>query len=54
MLKAVRIFLKGESTMNELVIIKGKELFTNSLVIADGTQNEHKSVIRIYKEKFER
>ncbi len=43
--------------MNELVTIRGNDCFTNSLVIAEGTHNEHKSVIRIidtHKKHFER
>jgi len=31
--------------MNDLVTINGKDVFTNSLVIAEGTQNQHESVI---------
>ena len=30
--------------MNDLVILKGKEIFTDSLVIAEGTQNKHISI----------
>ena len=40
-----------------LVILKGKVPFTNSLVIAEGTKNQHKSVIRLidtHQEKFNR
>ena len=33
--------------MNELVLLKGNDVFTNSLVIAEGTQNKHRSVQRI-------
>ena len=43
--------------MNELVTIRGKDVFTNSLVIAEGTQNQHESVIRLidtHKKHFER
>lgn len=43
--------------MNELVTIRGKDVFINSLIIAEGTQNEHESVIRLiqrYEEKFNR
>ena len=43
--------------MNELVILKNNDVFTDSLVIAKGTDNEHKSVvalIRKYKSKFEK
>ena len=42
---------------NSLVILKGKVPFTNSLVIAEGTDNEHRAVlqlIRKYEEKFNR
>lgn len=31
--------------MNELVMVKGNEIFTDSLVIAKGTGNEHESVV---------
>ena len=43
--------------MNELVTIRGNDCFTNSLVIAEGTENEHESIIRLiqrYEEKFNR
>lgn len=30
--------------MNELVHIKGKDIFTNTFIIADGTENKHKNV----------
>ena len=33
--------------MDELVYLKRNDAFTNSLVIAEGTQNQHESVIRI-------
>ena len=33
--------------MNELVFIKGNDIFTDSLVIAEGTGNEHRAVRRI-------
>ena len=42
--------------MNELVYLKKDDAFTNSLVIAEGTGNQHKSVVAIikkYKEDFE-
>lgn len=41
--------------MNELVVIKENDVFTDSLVIAKGTGNEHESIVRIifnYKDKF--
>ena len=37
--------------------MQGKNIFTNSLIIAEGTQNEHESIIRLiqrYEEKFNR
>ena len=43
--------------MNELVILKNNDVFTDSLVIAKGTDNEHKSVVSLlkkYKAKFEK
>lgn len=43
--------------MKELVFIRGNIPFTNSLVIADGTENQHESVIRLIRkhlDKFER
>ncbi len=43
--------------MKDLVILQGKNIFTNSLVIAEGTENEHRSIIRLiqrYEEKFNR
>jgi phage regulator Rha-like protein len=33
--------------MNELVLLKNNEVFTDSLVIAEGTKNKHRSVQRI-------
>ncbi len=35
--------------MNELVILKRDDIFTNSLIIARGTGNQHKSVIALIK-----
>lgn len=35
--------------MNELVILKKNDIFTNSLIIAKGTGNQHKSVIALIK-----
>lgn len=46
---------KGDILIN-LVILKGKEVFTDSLVIAEGTNNQHESVsalINRYKSDFE-
>lgn len=43
--------------MKELVFMKGNEPVTTSLIIADGTGNEHKSIIRLineHKAHFER
>ncbi len=43
--------------MNELVTLRGKNIVTNSLIIAEGTENEHESIIRLiqrYEEKFNR
>ena len=43
--------------MTDLVIMQGKNIVTNSLIIAEGTQNEHESIIRLiqrYEEKFNR
>ena len=38
-------------TTTSLVILKGKVPFTNSLVIAEGTHNEHESVIRMIQKQ---
>ena len=38
--------------MNELVMIKRNNVFTNSLIIAEGTNNEHRVVRRLI-EKYE-
>lgn len=43
--------------MQELVFLKGKEPVTTSLIVAEGTDNEHRSIIRLiqnYQERFER
>ena len=32
--------------MNELVVLKNNDVFTNSLIIAKGTDNEHESVVK--------
>ena len=42
--------------MNELVYLKADEAFTDSLVIANGTNNQHKSVVAVikkYRKDFE-
>ncbi|WP_458788380.1 Rha family transcriptional regulator, partial [Vallitalea sediminicola] len=33
--------------MNELDKIKNDEIFTDSMIIADGTNNEHESIVRL-------
>ncbi|MBP1925863.1 phage regulator Rha-like protein [Sedimentibacter acidaminivorans] len=41
--------------MNDLVAIKGNDVFTDSLVIAEGTNNKHisiKELINDYKNDF--
>ena len=38
----------------DLVFVRGKNAFTNSLVIAEGTNNQHESVIRIIQKNLER
>lgn len=43
--------------MNELVFLKNNQPMTNSLVIAEGTDNEHRSIIRLvqkHQKRFER
>ena len=35
--------------MNELVKIVGQDIFTDSMVIAQGTGNEHESVVALIK-----
>jgi len=40
---------KGANIMNELVILEKDDIFTNSLIIAKGTGNQHKSVIALIK-----
>lgn len=43
--------------MTDLVFLKNKQPVTTSLIIAEGTQNEHRSIIRLiqnYQERFER
>lgn len=42
--------------MNKLVILKNHDIFTNSLVIAKGTDNKHNSITRVirkFKDDFE-
>lgn len=42
--------------MNNLVMVKGNDVFTDSLVIAQGTGNQHRAVRRLiekYKEDLE-
>ncbi len=42
--------------MNELVVLKNNDIFTDSLVIAEGTDNEHHAIQQLlnkYKEDFE-
>ena len=40
--------------MNNLVILKGSDVFTDSKVISDGTGNQHKSVIALVKKHKQR
>ena len=35
--------------MNELVILQGGQALTSTLAIAEGTENEHKSVIQLVR-----
>jgi phage regulator Rha-like protein len=39
---------------NQLVTLYGNEVFTDSMVIANGTGNQHESVVRLIKEQHER
>ena len=42
--------------MNELILLKNNDVFTTSLVIAEGTENEHHAIQQLlskYKEDFE-
>jgi len=42
--------------MNELIILKNNDVFTTSLVIAEGTGNDHHAIQQLlnrYKEDFE-
>ncbi len=42
-------------TKNEsLVVLSGNDVFTNSMVIAKGTDNQHESVVRLIKEQRKR
>ena len=40
--------------MKELVFIRGEKPFTNSLVIAEGTDNQHESIIRLIRKHLDR
>lgn len=40
--------------MKDLVIVKGNELFTDSMVISCGAEIEHRSVIRMIEKHYER
>ena len=40
--------------MNELVTIKHKDVFTDSMIIADGTDNQHPSVMRLVRKHLKR
>lgn len=39
--------------MSNLVLLKGNDIFTNSLAIAEGTENKHRSVQRIIDKHLE-
>ena len=39
--------------MKELVFVRGNMPFTNSLVIAEGTENQHESIIRLIRKHLE-
>ena len=39
--------------MNELILLKNNDVFTTSLVIAEGTGNQHKSVVALVKKHME-
>jgi phage regulator Rha-like protein len=41
------LILRGDILMNELVVVKGNELFTDSMVISEGACIEHESVMRM-------
>jgi len=40
--------------VNELVTIKHKDVFTDSMIIADGTDNQHPSVMRLVRKHLKR
>jgi len=40
---------KESKRMNELVLAKGNDVFTDSMVIANGTNNQHESVVALLK-----
>ena len=40
--------------MKELVFVRGEKPFTGSLVIAEGTDNQHESIIRLIRKHLER
>ena len=40
--------------MKELVFIRGEKPFTTSLVIAEGTDNQHESIIRLIRKHLDR
>jgi len=44
--------MKGEIHMNNLVLVKKDNIFTDSLIIAKGTDNEHRAIRRLI-EKYE-
>ena len=44
----------GGKSMNELVIVKGSNIFTDSLIIAEGAKIEHESIIRMIGKYTER
>ena len=44
---------KGGRRMNELILLKNNDVFTTSLVIAEGTGNQHKSVVALVKKHIE-
>ena len=48
--------MKGRNEMNELVFLKNDQAVTMSLIIAENTNNQHKSVIQLiddHKARFE-
>ena len=43
--------------MDSLVVVKGNEIFTDSMVISDGAGSEHESIMRLigkHKDRMER